>query len=195
MMTVRQIERHWDSKNIDRLVADLLIGRPEGSLRLGVDASQPICGAALAVIKLDELDQAYAKIYSKLIKVVISAQETDGGWGDVVTTALCMRALLCGHGNGSSIQRGLKYLADLQKPDGIWPGVPIRRMPADPYLSALVLYELGQQAAFRQAVRLEDATDWFAKHESSLDDETLELWNRARVRCRLPMRSVQMSLC
>jgi hypothetical protein len=195
MMTVRQIERHWDGKNIDRLVSDLLAGRPEGAFNLGMDSTRPVCGAALAVIKLDELDQAYAKIYSKLIKVIVSAQEADGGWGDVVTTTLCLRALLCGQGNGPAIERGLKYLADLQKSEGIWPAVPIRRMPADPYLSAIVLYELGHQPAFRRAVRLEDAARWFTSNEATLDDQTRELWNRAQVRCRLPMRAIQMNLC
>ncbi|HEY8750174.1 MAG TPA: hypothetical protein VIM11_19475 [Tepidisphaeraceae bacterium] len=195
MMTVRQIERHWDAKAYDRLVGDLLTARPEGSLRLGVDLSRSVCGAALAVIRLDELDQGYAKIYPKLIRSLVMAQEADGGWGDLVTTALCLRALFCGQGNGTAIDHGLKYLADLQKTEGIWPHVPIRRMPSDPYISALVMYELGDQAAFRRAVRLEDATHWFAANESSLDDETRQLWNRARVRCRLGMRTVQMSLC
>ena len=194
-MTVRQIERHWDAKAYDRLVGDLLTARPEGSLRLGVDLSRSVCGAALAVIRLDELDQGYAMIYPKLIRSIVMAQEADGGWGDLVTTALCLRALFCGQGNGAAIDRGLQYLADLQKTEGIWPNVPIRRMPADPYISALVMYELGDQAAFRRAVRLEDATHWFAANESSLDDETRQLWNRAKVRCRLGMRTVQMNLC
>jgi len=195
MMTVRQIERNWDSKNIDRLVNDLLAGRPEGSFRLGMDSTRPVCGAALAIIKLDELDQSYAKIYSKLIKTIVTAQEADGGWGDVITTTLCLRALLCGQGNGVAIERGLKYLADLQKPDGIWPAVPIRRMPADPYLSVIVLYELGHQPAFQCAIRLEDAAHWFTSNQATLDDQTLELWNRAKLRCRVPARQMQMSLC
>jgi hypothetical protein len=195
MMTVRQIERHWDAKSYDRLVAQLLTARPEGSLRLGMDPSRAVCGAALAVIRLDELDQGYAKIYAKLIKSILMAQEADGGWGDLITTALCLRALFCGRGNGVAIDRGLRYLADLQKVEGIWPNVPIRRMPADPYISALVMYELGDQAAFRRAVRLEDATHWFMANETWVDDETRQLWNRAKNRCRVQAGTMQMSLC
>jgi hypothetical protein len=195
MMTVRQIERHWDAKTYDRLVGDLLTARPESAFRLGMDPNRPVCSAALAVIRLDELDQSNAKIYPKLIKTILLAQESDGGWGDLVTSSLCLRALFCGQGNGVAIERGLKYLADLQKTEGIWPNIPIRRMPADPYVSALVLYELGDQKAFREAVRLQDAVNWFAGHESQLDEATKELWQRAQVRCRLSPRAPQLSLC
>lgn len=195
MMTVRQIERHWDAKTYDRLLGDLLTARPESGFRLGVDPTRPVLPAAMAVIRLDELNQSHAKIYPKLIKTILLGQEADGGWGDLVTTALCLRALFCGQGHGVAIERGLKYLADLQKSDGIWPNIPIRRMAADPYVSALILYELGDQKAFRSAVRVEDAVAWFSGHEGELDDATRELWHRARTRGRLSWRPAQLSLC
>ena len=185
MITVRQIERHWEAKAYDRLFTDLMAARPEASLRLGIDITRPVPAAALAVIRLDELTQPQAKLYPRLVKTILAAQEADGGWGDLVTTALCLRALLCGNGNGLSIDRGMKYLASLQKSEGIWPNVPIRRMPADPYVSALILYELSEHARFRQAVRLADAVNWFEAHEASIEPEARELWRRARVRCRL----------
>jgi len=195
MMTVRQIERQWESKSYDRLLGDLLVARPESGLRLGLDPSRPVCTAAMAVIRLDELDQSHTKIYPKLIKTILLAQEADGGWGDLVTTALCLRALFCGQGHGLAIERGLKYLADLQKTEGIWPNIPIRRTPADPYVSALILYELADQSAFRAAVRLEHAVAWFTANESTLDGPTRELWQRARMRGRLAPRTAQLSLC
>jgi len=195
MMTVRQIERNWESKTYDRLLGDLLIARPESGFRLGLDPARPVCSAALAVIRLDELDQSNAKIYPKLIKTILLSQEADGGWGDLVTTALCLRALFCGQGHGLAIDRGLKYLADLQKSEGIWPNIPIRRMPADPYVSALILYELADHKAFRAAVRLDDAITWFTAHESQLDDPTRDLWRRARTRARLAPRPAQLNLC
>ena len=194
-MTVRQIERQWESKSYDRLLGDLLVARPESGLRLGLDPSRPVCTAAMAVIRLDELDQSHTKIYPKLIKTILLAQEADGGWGDLVTTALCLRALFCGQGHGLAIERGLKYLADLQKTEGIWPNIPIRRTPADPYVSALILYELADQSAFRAAVRLEHAVAWFTANESTLDGPTRELWQRARMRGRLAPRTAQLSLC
>jgi hypothetical protein len=131
------------------------------------------------------------------VKSIIAAQEADGGWADLVATALCLRALLCGNGGGQAIDRGLKYLANLQKAQGIWPNVPLRRMPADPYVSALILYQLGDQAKFRQAVHLQDAAAWFAANDSILDDETRALWNRTRIRGRLGLVAplTQPSLC
>jgi len=185
MITVRQIERHWESKAYSRLFADLLASRAEAAFRLGVHCDGALPAAALAIIRLDELTQSHAKLYSRLVKTLVAAQDADGGWGDLVTTALCLRALLCGNGNGAAIERGLAYLATMQKSEGIWPAIPIRRSAGDPYVSAIVLYELAEHASFRQAVRLADAIDWFISHDHSLDQETRNLWNRARVRCRL----------
>lgn len=188
MITIRQIERQWDAKAYDRMSADLLSPRPEALLRLGIDLARPVPAAALAVIRLDELTQPQAKLYPRLIRTILAAQETDGGWGDLVTTALCLRALLCSNGNGPAIERGMAYLANLQKTDGLWPNVPIRRMPADPYVSALVLFQLGDHPRFRRAVRLADAARWFITHEPGLDEETRALWRRARTRCRVAVQ-------
>jgi hypothetical protein len=194
MITVRQIEREWESKGYARLFASLLAARPEAGFRLGLDAGRAVPVAAMAIIRLDELSQSHVKLYSKLVKTLVAAQEADGGWGDLLTTALCVRALLCGNGNGASIERGLGYLAALQKAEGIWPQIPIRRMPADSYLSALILYQLGDQPVFRRAVRLNDAANWFSLHEHSLDSETQSLWNRVRVRCRLHVMELALSM-
>ena len=183
MMTVRQIERLWGSNNYDRLFHELLTARPEAALRLGVDTTRPVCAAALGVIRLDELSQSHAPICSKLIRSIIAAQQEDGGWGDLVTTALCLRALLANGGNGVAIQGGLEYLVNLQKPEGIWPNIPIRRMPADPYVSALILFELAGQPGVASVVRLDDAVTWFENNQEILDLETRQLWSRAKLKC------------
>jgi hypothetical protein len=185
MITVRQIERHWEAKAYHRLFSELMAARPEGALRLGLDTALPVPAAAIAVIRLDELAQPNVKLYPKLVKTILLAQEPDGGWRDLVTSALCLRALLCGQGNGLAIERGMAWLAALQKSDGIWPNIPIRRMAADPYISALVLYQLAERQSFRKAIRLADAVRWFSDNQRQLDEETRNLWNRARVRCRL----------
>jgi hypothetical protein len=194
MITVRQIERQWEAEAYDKLFSDLILARPEGTFRLGVNTARALPAAAMAIIRLDELSQSHVKLYSKLVKALLAAQEADGGWGDLVTTAFCLRALFCGNGNGIAIERGLAYLAGLQKSEGIWPNIPIRRMPADAYVSALVLYQLGDQPAFRQTVRLADAAHWFALHEPSLEQETRALWNRVRIRCRLHPMEMALSL-
>jgi hypothetical protein len=194
MITVRQIERLWDAKAYERLFGELAAARPEGSLRLGVDINRTVPAAALAIIRLDELSQSHVKLYPKLLKVLLTNQEADGGWGDLITTAFCLRALLCGTGNGLAIERGLGYLADLQKSEGIWPSIPIRRMPADPYVSALILYQLGDQPQLHQSVRVSDAAHWFFLHERSLDSETRNLWSRVQTRHRLHPVEMALSL-
>jgi hypothetical protein len=186
MMTVRQIERSWSSQQYQRLFSDLTAARPESQLRLAIDPGRPVA-AAMAIIRMDELDQSHVPLYAQLIRYVLTAQESDGGWGEPIVTALCLRALLCGRGGGVAVERGLEFLANLQKPDGIWPKVPIRRMIEDACTSAFILYQLGDNEMFRARVRLDDALSWFQEHESSLDDQTRQLWNCAALRC-LPSR-------
>jgi hypothetical protein len=189
MVTVRQIERYWDLKAYDRVFHDLVAVRPEGLFRPEQQASRAALAAAMAVVRLDELAQTHVPLYGKLVRAILASQEPDGGWGDPAVTALCVRALQCGWGEGAAVTQGLKYLADLQKPEGIWPNVPLRRMPADAHSSAFILAQLGDNAEFRQAVRLPDALVWFRAHLDELDDPTRQLWHRASLRCRSSPRS------
>ncbi len=185
MITIRQIERLWGTKNYERLFRDLISFRPEGTLRAQIQLAQPMATAAMGVVRLYELSQESTPVYGTLLRAVLAGQQPDGGWGDPMTSSLCLRALMFGKGTGPAVTRGLAYLASLQKPEGIWPNVPIRRMPADPYVSAFVLYQLAEHAEFRSAVRFLDAVNWFEQNEGTLDDETHTLWERASSRCRL----------
>jgi hypothetical protein len=185
MQTTRQIERHWNARQYDRLARDLLAARPENSPRLVAELSRAVPAAALAIIRLDELNQANHPLNGKLIRTIIAAQEGDGGWGDPVITALCLRALMCSRGLGISIERGIAYLASLQKDEGAWPAEPIRRMPEDAFVTAFILFHLADQDAFRAAVRLDDALDWLTRHEPAADDLTRRLSHRATLRARV----------
>lgn len=185
MMTLRQIERYWQAKAYDRLIREILAGRPEASVRLETELTGSAPAAALALIRLDELGQAHAFLCTQMVRSLLTQQQADGGWGDVMVTALCVRALACAQGSGLSIQRGIAYLANLQKPDGFWPRIPIRRTPADPYVSAMVLFQLGDNAEFRQAVRFADALKCFEPNEPISDPQTQRLWQRAAFKCRL----------
>jgi hypothetical protein len=188
MITVRQIDRLWSAKAYERLLEQLIAPRPETSERLLSQLPGSLPAAAMAVIRLDELSQSFAPLYSQLVRTIIAAQRPDGGWGDVMTTALCLRALLCGNGNGLAVERGLASLASLQKPEEtIWPSMPVRRMPIDPFASAFVLLHLANHEAFRDAIRLDDAVDWFESNELVLDEPTRKLWSHARR--RVPARA------
>lgn len=183
MMTVRQIERLWNARQYGRLFREMMAGRPEASLRLEGEIARSATAAAVAIIRLDELSQPHVPLFGTLVRAILASQERDGGWGEPMATSLCLRALLCGNGHGEAVERGMRYLADLQKDEGIWPAVPLRRMPADPYVSAFVLFQLGSDASFRTAVRFDRALRWYAESESGLDGESRRLWDRAGLRC------------
>jgi hypothetical protein len=182
MMTVRQMERHWNSQSYQQLLRETLAGRPEASLRLESELSGPIPAAAMALLRLDELAQGHAPLYAKLLKTILASQDADGGWKDPLTTALCLRALFGGRGQGVSIDRSLEYLSHMQKPEGIWPKVPIRRFPADAFVSAFILLQIGADSRFRDAVHFDQAISWFELNQFALDVETRRLWDCARRR-------------
>src|SRR4051812_12048140 len=127
MQTVRQIQRLWDAKQYPRLARELMAARPEASLRAEAELARSNPVAAMGIIRLDELNQTHVKLCRQLLNNVLLGQESDGGWGDAMTTALCVRALRCCDGHGEAVERGLKYLASLQKSEGIWPKEPLRR--------------------------------------------------------------------
>src|SRR6266567_4250477 len=118
MITTRQIERLWTAKSFKKLFSELMAARPESAFHFERELEKPTAVSALAMIRLDELSQSYLPLYGQFLRTVLAAQEADGGWGDLTATALCIRALLCGNGDGVAIERGLAYLANLQKPQG-----------------------------------------------------------------------------
>jgi len=183
MITTRQIERFWTAKSFKKLFSELMAARPESAFHFDRELAKPSAVAALAMIRLDELSQSYLALYSQFLRTVLAAQEADGGWGDLATTALCIRALLCGNGDGVAIERGLAYLANLQKPQGIWPAVPIRRMAEDAAVSLFILHQLADQQCFRAAVRFADAVAWFEQHHHTLQPELGHFWERISARC------------
>ena len=186
MITVRQLDRDWNARHYEKLFRELTAFRPEASFRFEFENNRSTPAAAMALIRLEELAQSHVPLYGRLVRAVLAAQDQrDGGWGDPMVTALCLRALMAGKGNGIAVERGLSFLANLQKEEGAWPCVPIRRMTADGYVSAFILYELGDSPEFREAVRFDDAVRWFERREHTLDERTRDLWQRARLRCRL----------
>jgi hypothetical protein len=182
MITMRQMQRLWDSRQYGRLLDDLIALRIE-ALAVKELAHRPCAAAAaIALIRLDELNQPYVSLCPVLIRTIVSQQETDGGWGDVAVTALCLRALSLWQGHGAAVDRGLKYLANLQQPTGLWPKIPIRRMAADPLVSAFVLLQLGNNELFRGAVDFDAAVSWFQNHGMQAESTARTLWSHARPR-------------
>lgn len=185
MMTIRHIERLFDDHQHRRLYRELIAGRPEATFALEPVLARVVPIAALGMLRLDELSQSHTSLYRRLLNVVLTAQQPDGGWSDPMTTALCIRALLSGGGKGgAAVERALRYLAALQQPKGTWPREPLRRMPLDGFATAFILMQLGDRKPFRCAVHFDDAVDWFSTEAKALDSETRRLWSHAAVRCR-----------
>lgn len=186
MITVRFIQRLWDGRNYDRLIGELLAARVESSPRINSRLTGSTAAAALGLIRLDELNQSHTPIAQKMLRCIIASQTTDGGqeagWNDPMLCALCLRALMTARGQGLAIERGLAWLGTMQRPEGIWPAEPFRRMPGDALVSAFILMQLGGNDQFRSAVRFDDAAMWFAAHADELDGEIVKIWHHASLR-------------
>jgi hypothetical protein len=186
MMTVRHIERLFSHQQHGRLYRELIAGRPEGGAGLDALLCRVVPIAALGMIRLDELSQSQTSMYRRLLNVVLTAQNPDGGWGDVVTTAIAIRALLgnASTGHGQTIERGLACLARCQgEADGLW-----QRAECETALvSAFILMQLGDRAAFRASVRFAQAVDWFNGRapQFASGSPIRRLWTHASVRCRM----------
>ena len=188
MVTVRQMERDWEARKYEKLLASLAAARPEANFAFDPAAGRAVPAAAMALVRLDELNQSHVPLYGRLVRALLAAQSpADGGWGDPAVTALCLRALTGSRGNGLAVERGLDYVAGLQKDDGLWPAGPIRRMAADTTTSAFVLYQLGDKPVFRAAVRFDDVVEWFEARGKKLDRDSREWWDLARMKCRCPL--------
>ncbi len=183
MHTLKKIERLWGQGRFTQLFTDLIAGRAEAPFAGHLQADHPaVAAAAIAVIRLDELSQSHVPLQNALLRAVIGAQESDGGWGSPMLTALCLRALLVNNGGGDAIGAGLGYLAALQQSSGIWPSIPLRRLPGDPLTTAFILSQLGNENRFREALDFEAVMDWFVGHLPALDAQTRRLWTRVSLR-------------
>lgn len=168
MLTIRQIERLWESKDFPRLARELLAGRVESSPQLVLLASQAPACTALALIRLDELGAASHPLAQKLIHSLLRTQNGDGSFSvlqlagapsgpDLVVTALAARALAISNGQGPAVDRAVAYLLDLQKDDGTFPRIPIRRTEADAFTTQQVRLHLANVPQAKQRLRPTEA--------------------------------------
>lgn len=187
------MERQWSTKQYQALFQKLVEYRPEAAMELQFEDGWALPCAAMAVIRMDELAQSQTPLCRQLIDVILQGQQSDGGWGGLSCSALCLRALLCGLGTGAAVDQGLGFFAALQKSEGIWPCVPIRRMPESAFISAFILFELGDQSTFRDATNIPAALEWFDRFGPSLKTTANNLWKKAAMRCKAVSRHVTVS--
>lgn len=164
MITVRQMERWWDANDYGRMARELLASRVENSPQMRQACGGASGAAALAMIRLDELDQSHVALRERLLQRVLRTQEADGGWGDPLVTAVVLQALLSGHGAGAAVDGAIGYLVRLQQEQGSWPAEPLRRMPADVFVTAFIVHALADCLAFEQAARMNAAMEYLEEH-------------------------------
>ncbi|MCC6240963.1 MAG: terpene cyclase/mutase family protein [Phycisphaerales bacterium] len=185
MTTVKRMERAWAAGLYGRLLEELMVGRPEAGLPQEYTWRVLPATAAMVLIRLDELAQNHVPLFQRLVRVLLQNQETDGGWGDLMTTALALRALMLDGGEGNAVDRGLDYLVNLQKENGAWPAEPLRRFPEDVTTTAFVMYQLAGLPLFRQRVRFERALVFLNNPDRQLDAATRQLCQRSIARSQL----------
>jgi hypothetical protein len=190
MLTIRQVERLWQLKAHERLIDELCSGRAEavGGIRQLLRGALP--AAALTIIRMNELHQSHLPQVAKMVRFVLASQQADGGFGDAVTTAICLRALASGRGAGPAIDGAIGYLDALQKETGEWPREPMRRFEGDPAVTAFVLLQL-TESKHPRAGELVDRTLDRLTSDDATDKQLTTL--RRRVASRTPALAVSWS--
>lgn len=168
MLTHRQIDRLWEQQDYRRLFTGLSIGRSEFPAEVVSElADHPVATAALAAMRLCELNQLNAPVFARLINFVITQRGQDLMWGSTMLTALCLRALagcssLPQHTGETDFRESSEELARLQKDDGSFPAEPVRRLVGDPATTAFIVAVLGDEEPFADLFQLNDALQWLA---------------------------------
>lgn len=192
MITLRQLERWWNAGQWAAAVRELSAGRADVPGDLVHDLASPHAAAAMILIRLDELHQPFVPLASRLRRFLVAQQQADGGWDNAATTALCLRALREGDGGGLVIQRATRYLADLQRADGLWPRMPLRRLPGDALTTAFIVAHLAA-ALGEGAIHWNDASIALERHEADMDAATRRLARVAAQRAMVHRGAVSWS--
>ena len=158
MTTTRQIQALLSDGQHAKLIEGLAHYRSDlPAEAISALNGSPMAAAAVAAIRLQELNQQRDGVYRNLIARLIAAQESNGGWGDTLVTSLVARALLGEPSARSAAIRALILLAGLQKDDGSLPRDPVRRLPGDALTTAFALAHLARSQEFAQRFRIESA--------------------------------------
>lgn len=158
MTTIRQMQSLLSDGQHAKLLGELSQYRGDlpGELVAELGGSATVA-VAMAAVRLQELNQSRTTLYRALLARLVGSQESNGGWGDVMTTALAVRALLGDATSKPAAVRGIQLIVGLQKDDGTLPRESLRRMPGDIPATAFVLAHLSRSNEFAHRFRVEAA--------------------------------------
>jgi len=207
MISLHSIEKALEHSELDRLVADLAPGGAELPLPLRVAlASSPAAPLALALRRTVQLTYGPTPLSRDLLARLLDVLHAPGpdatgtgasgggggggGGGDLLglaATAAALGTLLAEHPDGeatpavrAAYDRALGALAAAQAGDGLFVGAAERTFTERVRHSAAALMLLGDQPAFRAAVRYAELVSWFDEHADRLDPTAERFWTIAR---------------
>lgn len=158
MTTVRQMQSWMSDGQHGRAIAELSQFRGDLPAEIVRELNgSAIAAVALAAIRLQELNQQRTTLYRGLLARLVGLQLADGGWGDVLPSALAIRALLGDASTRGDAIRGIDWLCGQQKDDGSLSREPIRRLPGETMVTAFVLAHLSRSSEFAMRFRIEAA--------------------------------------
>jgi hypothetical protein len=188
MLTCTKLTRLWTAGRFRALIREALAGRPEGRLELDQRRGGPIVAAALALLRLCELNQPGHRLAGVLRDRLIWTQGAAGDWsGDAAVTALVARALTTADGQRTTVGRTIAKGVRASTPADRAIDWLTSRGPADwgdDWAVAVVLLQLGREPAFREKVDLAEvlAMESRAGGAVEADAVTRLAWKHAKLR-------------
>ncbi|MFT3786099.1 MAG: hypothetical protein QM770_08035 [Tepidisphaeraceae bacterium] len=182
MTTIRQINGMMNDGQTRKLVQELTRYRADVPAAVAGDLEgSPVAAAALAAIRLLEIDQTHMPVFTQLLGRLLKTQTADGSWddGDPFVTALAARALLGWPETRPAALRAIAFLTGLQRDDGSFPRTGPRRLPGDALATAFVLVQLAEFADFAESIRLGAALFWLGQNRHSLSPDCRSLARNA----------------
>ena len=200
MTTVKQMDSLWTVGQGKKLFSELSKFRPDVPEFLTAElGGSAVATAALSMIRLQELSQTRTQLYRALFARLIATQESDGGWGDTIVTALAARSLLNEPEGRSAGMGAIVLLANLQTPDGTFPRNTVRRLAGDTLTTAFVLAHLARLSEMANRFKIEAAIGALIQSRSTASPLLLPLIELAlaRASCQIGGQArglVQMAL-
>ncbi|MCC6581369.1 MAG: hypothetical protein IT440_13110 [Phycisphaeraceae bacterium] len=194
MFSVNLLQKQFEAGRFEQILDSIVANGMALPLPLRIRLSQtPVSAVAMGLRRLAELTYGPTRLGKTLARYLLRAQHEDGSFDhDPLATAAAGAALsqLAQQRGGDEPEiihardRALAALALMQETDPDRPGFACDRdrTRGDRALTgSLILFLLGHDQRFRQAVRYGDLVGWYEDHEDRLDPDTRRLWHMAQL--------------